>query len=301
MGPLLESSILVRISLDPPTLTDPPASRAPDEYVPTLIVFWATHSPLVLIVASISSFRYGHEFGYRSMAKTCGSAGLVALCYAILDRTVFWVVFSITLFCATGFFVTAMWSWAEWLVYQRHKGTKWLAGILSTYTEQLWDSPAVEKIKYPGRRFSQYVTAGFKATAVTKREFVTASRNRSRLRRFEKQNAILPTVVGDKMPSGLSGFLNAVKTAIKNATKTAIKTAILDHLRDSSPSSAAWELESSDPVTIIDEGASAPWFWSCGPNERPACLMLKITNAHSEMIKCVSISPRSFPFLSDTF
>jgi len=299
MGALLESRILVRISLDPRILTDPPASRAPDEHVPTLIVFWATHSPLVLMVASISSFRYGHEFGHLSMTKRCGSAGLVALCYAVLDRTVFWVVFSITVFCATGFFVTAMWSWAEWLVYQRHKGTKWLAGILSAYTEQLWDSPPVEKIKYPGRRFYQYVTAGFKATAVTKREFVTASRNRSRLRRFEKQNAVLPTVVGDEMPSGLSGFLNATKTAIKNATKTAIKNAILDHLSDTSTSSAGWEMDSSDPVMIIDEGASAPWFWGCDPDERPLCLMLKITRAHSDMIKCVVVSPLRSSFIPD--
>jgi hypothetical protein len=87
-----------------------------------------------------------------------------------------------------GFFITAMWSWAEWLVYQRHKGTKWLADILSTYKEQMWDSLPVEKIKYPGRRFYQYVTAGFKATAVTRSRLMTALRNRSRLRRLEKQN-----------------------------------------------------------------------------------------------------------------
>ena len=69
MGARLESCILVCIFLDPRLLTDSPASRAPDEHVPTLIVFWATHSPLVLMVASISSFRYGYKFNYLSMTK----------------------------------------------------------------------------------------------------------------------------------------------------------------------------------------------------------------------------------------
>lgn len=69
MGARLEPRILVRVFLDPQILTDFPASRAPDEHVPTLIVFWATHSPLVLMVASISSFRYGYKFGYLLMAE----------------------------------------------------------------------------------------------------------------------------------------------------------------------------------------------------------------------------------------
>lgn len=225
------------------------------------------------------------------MAKESDSAGLVALCYAILDRTVFWVVFSITLFCGSGFFITAMWSWAEWLVYQRHKGTKWLADILSAYKEQMWDSLPVEQIKYPGQRFYGYITAGYKATAVTGSRLMTDSRNRSRLRRFEKQKAVLPTVAGDEVPSGLSGFVAATKTAIKNA--------ILDHLSDSS-NDTVWEMESSDPVAIMDVGEQAPWFWSCGPDEQPMCLMLKITKAHTDMIKCVLVSFLTYYFLIDT-
>ena len=232
-------------------------------------------------------------FDYPSMTKRNYSAGLVALCYAVLDRTVFWVVFSITLFCASGFFVTAMWSWAEWLVYQRHKGTKWLADILSTYNEQMWDSSLVEKIKYPGQRLHQYLTSGFKATAVTSSRIVTASRNRSRLRHLEKQSSVLPTSMGDEIPSGLSSFVNKTKTAIKNV--------IRDHLSDSSTSDSAFEMEISDPVVIVGEAARAPRFWSCGPNEEPVCLMLKIPKAHEDMIKCVSISPLCFSFIFDTF
>jgi hypothetical protein len=217
----------------------------------------------------------------------------VALCYAILDRAVFWVVFSITLFCAAGFFITAMWSWAEWLVYQRHKGTKWLADILTTYKEQMWDSVPVEKIKHPGRRFYRHITAGLKATAVTGSQLVTDSRNRSRLRRLEKQSTVLPTVVGDEIPSGLSGFVNATKTAIKNV--------ILDHLSDSSSSNLSWEMETPDPVVIMGEGERAPWFWSCDPSEQPVCLMLKITNAHSDMVKCVPILSLRLSFIFDIF
>lgn len=179
-----------------------------------------------------------------------------------------------------------MWSWAEWLVYQRHKGTKWLADILTTYKEQMWDSLPIDKIKSPGRRFYHTVT-------VTSSRLMTASRNRSRLRHLEKQNTVLPTVVGDEIPSGLSGFVNATKTAIKNV--------ILDHLSDSSTSNAAWEMESADPVVIADEGTRASWFWGCSPSERPVCLMLKIRNAHSDMIKCVSILPLGLSFIFDTF
>ena len=168
-------------------------------------------------------------------------------------------------------------------MYQRHKGTKWLADILSAYKEQMWDSLLVEKIKRPGQQLYQHLTAGFKATADTKSRLVTESRNRSRLRHLEKQNTLLPTVVGDEIPSGLTGFVNATKTAIKNA--------ILDHLSDSSTSGASWEMESSSPVVIVGEEARAPWFWSCGPDEQPVCLMRKVTKAHSDMIKCVSISP----------
>ena len=238
-------------------------SRAPDEHMPTLIVFWATHSPLVLMVASISSFRYGYEFGYLLMTKRCDSAGLVALCYAILDRAVFWVVLSITLFCASGFFITAMWSWAEWLVYRRHKGTKWLADILFTYNKQIWGSPLVEKMRYPGRRFYRHVAAGFKATAVTGSRLVTAFRSRSR--RLEKQTPVLPTVVGGEIPRDLSGLVDA------------------------------------GPVVIKGEGARAPGFWSCSPNEQPVCLMLKVPRAHSDMIKCVSILFHGLSFNVDTF
>ena len=227
------------------------------------------------------------------MTKGHDSAGLVALCYAVLDRTVFWVVFAITLFCASGFFITAMWSWAEWLVYQRHKGTKWLADILSTYKEQMWDSSLVEKIKYPGQRLYQYLTTGFKATAVTSSRLVTESRNRSRLRHLEKQNSVLPTVMNDEIPTGLLGFVNKTKAAIKNA--------IRDHLSDSSSSDSTWEMEISDPMSIMDKGALARRFWSCGPNAQPVCLMLKIPEAHSDMIKCVSILPLCFSFIFDTF
>ena len=184
-----------------------------------------------------------------------------------------------------------MWSWAEWLVYQRHKGTKWLADILSAYKEKMWDRLPVEQIKHPGQRFYRRITAGFKATAVTRSQLMTASRNRSRLRRLEKQNSVLPTVVGDEIPSGLSGFVNATKTAIKNA--------ILDHLSDSGTSETAWEMESSEPIVIMDEGMRAPWFWSCGPNEQPICLMLKITKAHSDMIKCVSTSSHNSPLIAN--
>lgn len=217
----------------------------------------------------------------------------MALCYAVLDRTIFWVVLSITLFCASGFFITAMWSWAEWLVYQRHKGTKWLADILSAYKEQMWDSLPVERAKYAGQRLYRHVTAGFKATAVTGSQLMTDSRNRSRLRRLEKQNSVLPTVVGDDMPSGLSGFVYATKTAIKNA--------ILDHLSDGSTSNTAWEMEASEPKVIMDEGTRAPWFWSCGPDEQPMCLMLKITKAHSDMIKCVSTSSHNYSVVANIF
>jgi len=104
---------------------------------------------------------------------------------------------------------------------------------------------------------------------------------------------VLPTVAGDEIPSGLSGFVNATKTAIKNV--------ILDHLSDSSTSNAAWEMETPDPVVVMGEGARAPWFWSCSPNEQPVCLMLKITRAHSDMIKCVSILSMGLPFNIDTF
>jgi len=217
----------------------------------------------------------------------------VALCYAILDRAVFWAVFSITLFCASGFFITAMWSWAEWWVYERYKGTKWLADILSTYTEQIWGGLPVERLKYPGRRFYRHVTAGFKATAVTGSRLVTASRNRSRLRRLEKQNKVLPTVAGDEIPSGRLGFINTTRNAIKNV--------ILDHLSDSDTSNAAWEMETPDPLVIMVEGARAPWFWSCSPNEQPVCRMLKITRAHSDMIKCVSLLSLGLSFVFDTF
>ena len=174
-----------------------------------------------------------------------------------------------------------MWSWAEWLVHQRRKGAKWLADILST--------PLVKNIMRPGRRLCQLLIANLKATSS---QLVTASRNRSRSRRLEKQNIVLPTVMGDKVPSRLSGFVNA--------TKTAIKGAVLDHLSDGSFDNRGWEMEASNPVVIMGEGARAPWFWSCGPDEEPVCLMLKITNAHSDMIKCVSISPLCFSFI-DTF
>jgi hypothetical protein len=211
----------------------------------------------------------------------------VALCYAVLDPIVFWIVFSVTIFCAFCFFVTAMWSWAEWLVYQRHEGTKWLAGILSAYREQMWKTLPVEKIKSPGRRFYRYVIAGFKACS----RFLTAFRTHSHLRRLEKQNEVLPTVVRDEMPSGLSDFVNA--------TKTAIKKAILDHRSDSSDT--AWELESSDPVVIMDDEARAPWFWGCAPDGQPRCLMLKITGAHPDMVRCVSISSLNSSFIPDAF
>ena len=173
-------------------------------------------------------------------------------------------------------------------MYQRYKGTKWLADILK---EQLWDSPPVEQIKHPGRKFYRHVTAGYKATAVTTSQLMTDSRNRSLMRRIEKQNAVLPTVASDEIPSGLSGMANATKTAtgFVNATKTAIKNVILDHLGDSSTSNTRLEMVSSDPIAIMDEEASAPLFWSCGPNEQPMCLMLKITKAHSDMVKCVHI------------
>ena len=186
-----------------------------------------------------------------------------------------------------------MWAWAEWLVYQRHKGTKWLADILSTYKEQMWDSSLAEKIKYPGQRLYQYLTTGLRATAVTSSRIVTAARDRSRLRHLEKQNPVLPTSMGDKIFIGLSGFVNKTKTAIKNA--------ILDHVSEISTSDSAWEMEISDPVVIMDEAARAPWFWSCGPNEQSVCLMLKIPKAHEDMIKCVSISPLCFSFIFDTF
>jgi len=150
-----------------------------------------------------------------------------------------------------------MWSWAEWLVYRRHKGTKWLADILSTYNEQIWGGLPVETTKYLGRGFYRHVTAGFKATAATGSRLVTAFRSRSR--RLEKQNPVLPLVVGDEIPSGLSGLVDA------------------------------------GPVVIKGEGARAPGFWSCSPNEQPVCLMLKVPRAHSDMIKCVSII--SWPFL----
>jgi len=178
-------------------------------------------------------------------------------------------------------------------VYQRHGGTKWLADILSTYNEKMWDSPPVEKVKYLGRGFYRHVTAGFKATAVTDSRLVTDSRNRSRLRRLEKQDTVLPTVAGDEIPSGLFGFVNATKTTIKNV--------ILDHLNDSSTSNVAWEMETTSPVVIMGEGARAPWFWSCSPDEQPVCLMLKIPRAHSDMIKCVSILSLGLSFNVDTF
>jgi hypothetical protein len=216
----------------------------------------------------------------------------VALCYAILDRAVFWVVFSITLFCAAGFFITAMWSWAEWLVYKRHTGKKWLAHILSSYQEQMWDRLPVKRIEHLGGRFYHHVTAG-KASAVTSSRLVRASRNRSCLRRLQRQNTVLPIAVGGEIPTVLSSF---VKT-----TKTVFKDVILVHFGESSTIHSAWERETPDPVVIMGEGERAPWFWSCGPNEQPVCLMLKITNAHSDMIKCVPILSLGLSFIFDTF
>ena len=230
------------------------------------------------------------SFDFLSMTERRDSAGLVALCYAVLDRTVFWVVFSITLFCASAFFITAMWSWAEWLVYQRHKGTKWLADILSTYNEEIWDSPLVEKIKYPGQRLEQYLTDGFnKAAAGISSWRVTASRNPSRSRHPEKQKSILPIVTGGQISSGVSGFVNK--------TKNTIKGVIQDPLSDSGASDPAFEMKTADLVVITDDEAGAPWFWSCGPNGQPVCLMLKIPKAHEDMIKCVSISPLCFSLI----
>jgi hypothetical protein len=209
----------------------------------------------------------------------------VALCYAILDRAVFWVAFSITLFCAAGFFITAMWSWAEWLVYKRHTGKKWLAHILSSYQEQMWDRLPVNGIKNLGGRFYRHVTAG-KASAVTSSRLVTASQNCSCLRRLQRQNTGLP-VVGGELPTVLSGFVNA--------TKTVIKDVILVHFGESSTINPAWEMETPDPVMIMGKGTQAAWFWSSGPNDQPVYLMLRITNAHSEMIKCASILSLSLP------
>ena len=76
MGTRLESRILVRTLLDPRAISDLPTSRAPDEQVPTVIVFWAMYSPLVLMVASISSFRYEYEFGFPLMTKDVIVLGL---------------------------------------------------------------------------------------------------------------------------------------------------------------------------------------------------------------------------------
>ena len=183
-----------------------------------------------------------------------------------------------------------MWSWAEWWVYRRYEGRKWLADILSAHYEQIWDSPYVERTKDLGRWFYRHVTVGFKATAVTGSRAVTVSRNLSRLLCLKMENAVLPTVAGDEIPSGRSGFV-----------KNAIKHVILDHLGDSITSNATWEMGTPDPVVIMGEGARVPWFWSCGPNEQPVCRMLKIPRAHSDMIKCVSLLSFGISFIFDTF
>ena len=112
---------------------------------------------------------------------------------------------------------------------------------------------------------------------------MTASRNRLRLRRLEKQNSLLPTVVGDDTPSGLSAFVDATKNAI------------LDHLSDSN----AQEMEPSEPTVLMDEGVRAPWFWGC--DEQPRCLMLNITGAHPDMIKCVLTVSHNSSLITNLF
>ena len=178
-------------------------------------------------------------------------------------------------------------------MYQRHKGTKWLANILSTYFEQMWDSPLVEKIRHLGQRLYQNLTDAFKAAAGISSWLVTASRNRSRSSHPEKQSSVLPTFTGGGRSGGVSGLVNK--------TKKTIKSAIRDPSSDSGASDPAFEMKLSDLVVITDEEARAPWFWSRGPNEQPVCLMLKIPKAHEDMIKCVSIPPLCFSFIFDTF
>ena len=65
-----------------------------------------------------------------------GSAGLLGLCAAVLDRVVFTLVLVLIIFCAVGFLSTTMWSIAESLVYRQHKGSKWLQDVLSARWER---------------------------------------------------------------------------------------------------------------------------------------------------------------------
>ena len=62
-----------------------------------------------------------------------GSVGLVGLCAAVFDPLIFIVVLALTIFCATGFLITTIWSVAEKLVYRRYKGSKWLWDVLSAH------------------------------------------------------------------------------------------------------------------------------------------------------------------------
>ena len=179
-------------------------------------------------------------------------------------------------------------------MFQRHKGTKWLANILSTYFEQMWDSPLVKKIRNLGQSLYQNLTDAFKAAAGINSRLVTASRNRSRSCHPEKQSPVLPTFTGGGRPGGVSDLVNKTKNTIKGI-------AIRDPPSDSGASDSAFEMKLSDLAVITDEEAQAPWFWSRGPNEEPVCLTLKIPKAHQDMIKCVSIPPLCFSFIFDTF
>ena len=65
------------------------------------------------------------------MVDFLSSVGLVGLCAAEFDPTIFKVVLAVTSACFVGFLITAMWSVAESFVYRHHQGSKWLWDVLS--------------------------------------------------------------------------------------------------------------------------------------------------------------------------
>lgn len=106
--------------------------RSPRHRVPWWILVWITRSPIVSMVISVSLF----------------STGLVCFCFTTQTLFVSVTILLLTCFATFGLLVVSTWFMAEWWIYRKHRGLRWLSDVIHDHWDSFINYPPIRHIRY---------------------------------------------------------------------------------------------------------------------------------------------------------
>lgn len=224
-------------------------SRSPFHRVPWWILFWLTKSPPLFLASSI----------------ICFLAGLVLFAYSSGQHRVTSIVTTVlSVFSCLGLAAVACWFAWEWWVWNRHKGRKWLADVLSETRVGLISTPdmawfiheprnVARKVSYWGRRKYHDLSDRFTNA-------VQIVKDRFRMRRLQQEEDPESPVDSEKKSPTIQSYTLEPVSA----------TTVHGPISETVPSTADGE-----DIVDNDAGTAAPDYTVASSSTSPAKARLK--------------------------